>query len=158
MMPDPLLRYLVAKVARGAPSWRRAELLQDARIYAWKALSSYREGRGASLETWVTSQVTWRLRAGLFEARRRDPGVVPLEEVAYKVPDLAPTPETSTLRSERHARMRAVVSGRQWEVLEGRLAGGSLEEVGAQLGICRERVRQIEVSAVKRAREVLYAR
>lgn len=81
------------------------------------------------------------------------------DETPWDAP--APTPDPETIRShERREHIRGCVlstarTPRERKILEGRLAGRTLGEIGDELGITRERVRQIYQAAMHRAKQIL---
>lgn len=52
----------------------------------------------------------------------------------------------------RHRRVVAMLDDREREILERRVAGETLDAVGARFGLTKERVRQIELTAINRVR------
>lgn len=61
-------------------------------------------------------------------------------------------------RIERSARLRAAIArmgGRRARVLTARLAGRTLRSIGAELGVTKERVRQVEMEARRTIRAML---
>lgn len=51
---------------------------------------------------------------------------------------------------EEYELLKGFLDQRQIEVIEGRMAGLTLQEIASRLGMTRERVRQIEASAINR--------
>jgi RNA polymerase nonessential primary-like sigma factor len=96
-----------------------------------------------------------RFRTGGETWDRLVAGPYGLPEPATPEPD-DDGPDCDTLR--RLGRALVVLSDNERHVIRGRFwAGQTLKAIGQELGICRERVRQIERDALARLREMLAA-
>ncbi len=146
--------------------WRAAKFFEPERGWTFGTLAGLAIKRDLSHAIAVESKRRrWEVPFSVFSPRRMDwlrGGVErhenPLVEKAWEGPDPgedAAVPETIALVE----RILSKLPPRQAYVLRKRwLEGAGLKEVGDELGVCKERVRQIELGALGWARRFLSIR
>jgi len=156
-------RPLVENTARGflrrlPPQVELEELESAGHLGLIRAVDSYDPAKGASLETWAIRSI----RAAICDElrSRRGPGVELISlEAADHLPDPGPDPFALALQGEQKRLLVAAIARlpERWRlVIEGRFyAGREYTDIGAELGVCGSRVKQIEGKALERLRKVL---
>jgi RNA polymerase sigma factor (sigma-70 family) len=159
-------RYARSRLARDlAMDWD--DLLQVAWIGVLRAIRTHRPDAGANILTWVVNNARFSVQRALSYANARmrriyrvsrsiDAASNPLDGEGGTLLDTIaarePKPDEVTpfvVRALAHLREHG--HHREAEILEARLLDGrTLQEIGDQLGVSRERVRQIEAKAIKR--------
>ena len=145
---------LTAKGLQGYLDFYSQEITSWALFAVWRALSTWKPKK-ASLAHWL-SLYSFGFAGRLLSKIRLD--VVSLYEPVNEnregetlldvLPANEPKPEEIINRKTLQERL-ATLPGSQQEVFMRRLEGLTLEEIGERLGFSRERVRQIEVSAIR---------
>lgn len=141
---------------------------QIARLALLRAADLFDDTKGYKFSTYAVNC----MRGNLLSALERAPlihGPLGGQEPQRPIPrvhladlnnwqDKAPTAEEVASRSERVERVRQAIDRlpkRQRQIITGRLAGQTLEECGQNLGVTKQRVRQLEQQAHERlAREL----
>lgn len=127
------------------------DALQIARIAVLKALEGW-EPEKSSFWTFCYRCVGSALRDDLRKLRRRQAGIGPTLEIA----DTIPARPVATEEALDIARAMDTLPPTQRQVIEMRfLQGETLDATGKQLGLSRERARQIETEALANLRQVL---
>ena len=166
----PLAHWIVNRWSKHHPELRD-EFTQEAGLAVLIAAVKYDPARhNASWPGFAAQSVRWALSRylqKLAERRRRFPEARPVVDddgektnaVEYVGGD--PDPTQDPARAAVAARARAAVAAlppRQRQVVKARyleVPGRTLEAVGGELGVTRERVRQIEVGAFEKLRTML---
>ncbi len=159
------------------------DVVQEGRIALLLASRTWLEDGGASLRTWAAPAIAWRISLFLRRGRKGGflhkgalkseqgihkgtPGRVSFEAsemdgrpLSETVASTCSSPEETAIVNETRETINVAAAGmesRMVDVLAARYCGGStLEEVGATLGVTRERVRQIEDKALSVLRKRL---
>lgn len=130
----------------------------------WKAIMGFDVSRGFRFSTLATTCIANEMRKTLISqqalVRRANLEARSLEEplgpdgdftLADLLANRSPVEDAGASRAaERFADLLARVGPREREVLEARLGGASMAEVGAQLGISAQRVQRISARIAKR--------
>jgi RNA polymerase sigma factor (sigma-70 family) len=89
----------------------------------------------------------------LFKGFKKAPVLEQIQDVDFsRVIGQSSTPLLAVVKDERDEAVRKIVNTldpQQKEVIESRMRGETLEEVGKRMGVTRERIRQIEAKAIK---------
>ncbi len=156
-----LIRRLASKYAGNGVDVE--DLFQEGCIGFLKALRNWKQDGGASLQTYAHYQVLAHIQRAIGVDRkgkiRRTPVGVSLdaedssERTLHEcVPDNRPLPDAQYELAETRRKITKVLgtmNPRTVEMLHGRFVQDlTLQEVGSTVGLCRERVRQIETSAL----------
>lgn len=132
----------------------RDDLISIGNLAVFSALRTYKPGKGA-FAPWVTQWIHARMYT---EVRSKGRRATYLEEFAehQKDPEM-PLQADEALEAEDESlllrRFIASMSPRLRNVMQGRLRGGTLEQVGKQLSLTREAARLRELRAVELLRK-----
>jgi RNA polymerase primary sigma factor/RNA polymerase sigma factor len=141
------------------------ELISDGNISLMRAVEKFDYSRGAKFSTYATWAIQ-RNNARRFadDIKRRIRFQTSQDEALADSPqahfDPVQTERAHQERANRVARVLEQLDARDRRIIEGRYGlGGSLEaktlkEVGDELGVSKERVRQLETRAMERLREL----
>lgn len=167
----PLASSFARRYAGALRSYTFDDLLAIAMEALWRATESWVAERGASFVTYAGHCIThafW-LEIKRVRAQRRIPvrqlqSTSPLtaDDGFADLPSDAKTPEE--ILSERAVKgtvtslMRGLDTRRKLVIRRRYQAGATLEQIGAELGVTRERARQLEVEALGKMRRVLAGR
>ena len=155
---------LVVSVAKKFATSRLplGELISDGNVTLLRAVEKFDFSRGFRFSTYAT----WALRYNFARAVGKKPTAFNIAsndgEAALEAVDYRPDPSELRTQSIRHRalrqmlerldpRERAIVSKRY-----GLIAGEderSLQELSSEMGICKERVRQLQMRALEKLRE-----
>lgn len=147
-------------------SWSRRgyeleDLQHEGMLITLRALRGFDASLGYAFSSYLSRALwngythLWRKRAVVESASS---GSDALERES-----LEPSAEDTLMWQERRSLVRAAskkLPCREHVVLKKRYGGGhvvALEHIGAELGVCRERARQIERDAIQHVREIVYA-
>lgn len=180
-----LAENLIYKRCRHMRRNEQDELLSEAPLVVWECLNRFDPSRGVRLSTTlsygVLNNVGRRFQGGpisiTWQRQQRDPEAaararkhVSMSASQQSNPDGGPfeVPDGADFLSElmeseaseydksRLTTALEMLSDRDSTVLRGRFMDEkTLEQVGAEIGVTRERVRQIEAKALERLREVM---
>ena len=166
----PLAHWIVNRWSKHHPELRD-EFTQEAGLAVLIAAGKFDHSRpDANWPGFASTRIKWALLAFLSkqaERQRRYPEAKPIvaedDELHQAVESLGvdPDPTQDPARAAVAARARAAVAAlppRQRQVVKARyleVPGRTLEAVGGELGVTRERVRQIEVGAFEKLRTTL---
>jgi RNA polymerase sigma factor (sigma-70 family) len=126
---------------------QRQDLVTDTVMYALEKWQNFR-GDPADARSGFFAWLTWQMRgvvkngAVKAEIRKKHITMVPLDAT-----HVAATPATQDVHVDLSATLRDVSSMMNGDVLMRRAMGDTLQEIAADRGVTRERVRQIEVAA-----------
>ena len=134
----------------------RDDLISIGNLAVFDALRTYKPGKGA-FTSWVTQWIHARMYTAVRSTSRR---VAYLDEFAehQREPEMPlNADEALEADEEGYVLRRAVASLRapHRAVIQARLKGKTLEQVGKELGITKEATRQRELAAVERLRAKL---
>lgn len=130
---DALIRAAAFKYTKHFTSARHIEtsddLISEARIAAWKAITSYRHGKKAKLETYITVCIRNRMIELNRKAHRqcRPELAFPGERLTYAA-DLQAT-DDPTERLAEDLTLREILNEREYRVLSHLRAGGDLKDL-----------------------------
>jgi len=138
----PMLRNLAV---RYVPAGRREDTIQDALAYAFEHWSSFRGdyARGGGFASWLR----WQFRSITTGHKRKKRLRIAYGDRADRALRTATAMDDHGMALVAKDILRRITSGRKGGVLLRRGMGDSLAEIGADLGVSRERVRQIVVEA-----------
>lgn len=131
----------------------RDELHSEGLLALDRAARTFDPARGFAFSTYATFCIknsVLRLAANLARENSRRPHSLD----ALGLDPIDPRPSRDAERDAREARADALrdalsrLAPRRAEVVRARLAGETLEEIGARMGVTKERVRQIEAGAM----------
>lgn len=139
------------------------DIIQEGNFGLQDAVDIYDYRRGLRFST----NATWRIRARISRALRKSDGVISLDALAEdvgcsvgellpdkKAPDPIHEPGRLEISEEVEYLLSQAESVRDRKILEERfLRGWKLERLGNVLGICKERVRQLQNIAIATIRE-----
>lgn len=141
---NTLLQYLVGEFLKnhsfeGKLNDQRDDLLNEARIAAWKAIGDFDEDRKVKLSTWITSSVKWHLGHLYDKSSANKRGV--LSELTDCEED-APIAESQEIHDlEFLLSMKAVLTDEEFAVFDMRFVQDfSLGEIQKSLGLTRRGV------------------
>lgn len=117
----------------------RNDLVTDTIVYALEKWDNFNESGG------MYSWLAWSMRGIASNQRKRKPQMQVVD--APLLYTNASTPATQEQYCELSSALRAVPPGRSGAVLLRRAMGDELHEIGADFGISRQRVQQIELRA-----------
>lgn len=147
-----------------------ADLLQEARISVWEAQKDFDPEKG-KFSTLAGIRMRWRAgkqldrmaypvrlpRTAQRDARERGQPIqchVVSEDVAEwgvtENPD-----EQDPFRQRLQRALDALPQRERWVIEQRHFEERTLDAIGADMGVCRERVRQLETRALRRMREVM---
>ncbi len=170
------LRLVVTIAGRWAPlappTLDFEDLAQEGVVGLLDAARRFEPQRGYRFSTYATWWITHRVQQAVQRARRarwlpnheapapRSLPVGTLDGPLAKIlPDRGGTPETATLARLRGQRLLAALRSlpaREVTILwRHRVDGETLTQIGRDLGLSRERVRQLEALAIRRLRRRL---
>lgn len=167
----PLARSFARKYAGELPLHTFDDLLSIAMEALWRATERWVPERGATFVTFAGQCITHALWLEIKRSRaqRRIPvrellstSPVNSDDGYFDLPSDAKTPEE--ILSERAVKgtvtslMRGLDTRRKLVIRRRYQAGATLEQIGAELGVTRERARQLEVEALGKMRRVLAGR
>lgn len=161
---EPLCWKLVLqKRPKSSPDFE--DLLQQSRLFLIESIHKYDPARAVKFITFAYCRISLLLISELrtmglirypnnsrAQALRRGMEFFG-ESLAMEAVDPGNTLEEDALAKERLEVVAEVVGmlpERERLVILGRMAGEGLEKIGNRLGICKERVRQIELVALRR--------
>lgn len=94
-------------------------------------------------DLWTDAQQSMALERSTIEVEMSEPQVVAL---------MADSHERASWARIEVGKMLNGLSQRERKVVEGRMSGAELEEIGADFGLSKERIRQIEMKAHRKMR------
>jgi RNA polymerase primary sigma factor len=161
------LRLVVSVVKRlDRPNQDFAELVSDGYVAMMRAVESFDFSRGYKFSTYVSWAIVNNLSRNSRKDRRRDLFVTGYEAMLETAPDHRndeyPCEMDRERRREAIHRMLGRLNDRERKIIVGRfgLEGTrekTLNQLGEELGITKERVRQLESRACEKLREIAEA-
>ncbi len=141
------------------------ELISDGNVSLIRAVERFDYSRGAKFSTYATWAIQKNnARRYADDVKYRSRFQTSHEEALEASPQEHFDPQQAERaqreRSERVARILERLDGRDRQIIEGRfglsgnLEAKTLKEVGEQMGVSKERVRQLEARAMSRLREL----
>lgn len=143
--------------ARMVPREYRDDLVTDTIMYVLERWRNFR-GDYTSARGGLWNWLQWNMRgvvsnqAVTAKSRKRRASFVPMDGHVYHLA----TPATQHASAEAREAIDRI-DGRDGDVLLRRAMGFGLEEIGADIGVTRERVRQLEVKARARLKKRMAA-
>ena len=136
------------------------ETLGDALVGLTRAAQMFDESRGFQFTTYAWKVIAVEIMINLRRRNRRNPLFMDLADSSGFAPqchrdltrEIERLREISTMRS--HIQQLPL---RHRTIIEARLAGRTLEDIGSQMGITKERVRQLEGQAIGWLRQSMTA-
>jgi RNA polymerase sigma factor (sigma-70 family) len=173
-----MLRYVESFAKQFSPVMDDEDMVSVGILGLWRAVQNYDPEMGT-----FPTYAAWWIKSYMREERRKRPTVCltrndiakgekavglmsldsPFGESGETYEDALPDEDTvdpvSQIQSkEERVRVQqalAKMSPRKREVILGRMAGKTLQEIGDKIGISREGVRQIEATAMANLRDIL---
>lgn len=139
------------------------ELVSDAAVVAIHCIELFDYRRGFQFSTYYTNSffrntIRGLLFQGVSKGRQQKRRPVRIGEFEKSIPDLG-NRETETVENETGRtvdQLFSILDSQQREVMKRRFFdGNTLQEIGNDLGLSRERIRQVETKALKAIRESL---
>lgn len=158
---------LVVSIAKRHAGWKANffEIISDGNMSLMRAIEKFDYARGNKFSTYATWAVMKNYARSIPEQHYQNRRFVTGQD---EVLDAVAQRETETISESDRVRVRELIdaglgelSDREREVVHNHFAlggegtGETLEQIGKRFGVTKERVRQIELRALTRLREIL---
>lgn len=136
------------------------ETLGDALVGLTRAAQMFDESRGFQFTTYAWRVISVEIMTNRRRRNRRNPLFMDLADSTGLAPQCHRDLTREIERFEEISTMRSHIQQlprRNRTIIEARLAGRTLEDIGSQMGITKERVRQLEGQAIGWLRQSMAA-